>query len=80
MKVRCFLVLGKRGRLASVRRSTQRKPPLNTDEALVALELDVPDDIFDAPLITVPIEHRNVAVAVDADNLLEEGVGEREHD
>jgi len=68
MEVQCFLVLAKvPGKEPRVRRVTQKRPQLAHDEALVKLQLDLPADIFDAPLITVPIERRQVAVAVEVD-------------
>lgn len=71
MKIECFLVIGKKKRLEpKVRRVTQTRPQLLSDEALVRLSLDVPDDLFSAPLITVPIAKRQVAVAIEVDEPL----------
>ena len=68
MKIDCFLVIGKkRGSEARVRRVAVRRPPLAADEALVRLQLEIPSDIFEAPLITVPIEKRSIAVAAEVD-------------
>ena len=66
MIVRAYLVLGEgRGGKVRARRVTASYPALDADEAVVQLELDLPDDVFDAPLITVPIARREVAVAVE---------------
>ena len=69
MKTNCYLVLGRPNRRATprVRRVTQKRPRLEADEALVRLELDLPDDLFEAPLLTVPVEKRQVAVGVEVD-------------
>jgi hypothetical protein len=68
MEVQCYLVVAKvRGKEPRVRRVTQTRPMLQHDEALVKLQLDLPADIFEAPLITVPIERRQVAVSVEVD-------------
>jgi hypothetical protein len=66
MKVQCYLVLGKVRSSTSVRRVTHKRPALANNEAMVRLDLDLPDDIFDAPLVTVPIERGKIAVAVEA--------------
>lgn len=72
MKVTAFLVLvaKRRGRVVRVSRVTQRRPSLAPDEALVRLELDVPDDVFEAPLLTVPIQRRSIAVGIEVDEPL----------
>ncbi len=68
MKVSAFLILTKRhGREVRVARVTQKKPSLAAGEALVRLELDVPDDVFKAPLVTVNVERRSIAVGVEVD-------------
>jgi hypothetical protein len=70
MKIECYLVVAKqRGREPRVTRSTQSKPSLQVNEALIKLEIEAPDDLFDAPLVTVPVEKRQVAVAIEADEL-----------
>jgi hypothetical protein len=71
MNVECFLIVGKKKRAEpKVRRVTQTRPSLQPDEALIRLSLDLPDDTFAAPLITVPVEKRQVAVAVEVDEPL----------
>jgi hypothetical protein len=66
----CYLVITKkRGKEPRAVRVTQGRPALAHDEALIRLALDVPSDIFDAPLITVPVERRKVAVAVEVDEV-----------
>lgn len=70
MKIECYAVIGKaRGKEPRVRRVTQRRPYLEPDEALIRLLLEIPDDTFEAPLITVPIEKRQIGVAVEVDEL-----------
>lgn len=70
MKIECYLVLNKkRGKEPRAVRVTQGKPSLAADEALVRLCLDVPNEVFDAPMITLPVTRRNVAVAVEVDEL-----------
>lgn len=70
MKIECYLVVAKqRGREPRVTRSTQSKPSLQANEAVIKLLIDAPDDMFDAPLITVPVERRQVAVAIEVDEL-----------
>lgn len=67
MKLRCHLVIaeGKGGKVLA-RRITQRRPYLDSDEAVIALELEIPEDVFDAPLFTVEVEKRQIEVAVEA--------------
>jgi hypothetical protein len=70
MTIECYLVVvKKRGKEAKVARVTQARPSLSYNEALIKLSLDVPADIFEAPLITVPVERRQVAVAVEVDEV-----------
>ena len=77
MIVRAYLVLGPgRGGRIKARRVTQQRPYLEATEALVRLKLELPDDVMDVPLITVPVERRDVAVAVELEPPLEEA----EHD
>lgn len=71
MIVDCFLVVTKKkGKEPRVVRVTQGRPGLQYDEALIRLQLDLPEDTFEAPLITVPVERRQVAVAVEVDEPL----------
>jgi hypothetical protein len=73
VRVTAYLVLGRGARgIVRARRVTTRRPYLDVDEALVRLELDVPDDVFEAPLITVPVERRLVAIGVLAGDPTEE--------
>lgn len=67
MKAECYLVISKRGNRVSVVRSTQRKPNLAGNEACVRLRLELPDDAFEAPLVTLPVEKKQLTVAVEAD-------------
>lgn len=70
MKIECFLVVAKqRGREPRVIRSTQSKPSLQANEAVIKLQIEAPDDLFEAPLITLPVAKRQVAVAIEADEL-----------
>jgi len=71
VKIDCFLVVAKkRGKEPRVVRVTQKRPGIYADEALIRLQLDLPADLFDAPLITVPVERRQVAVGVEVDEPL----------
>jgi len=67
MKVRTYLVLGQHAGTGkvSVRRATTRYPSLDWNEAVLELELDVPDDTFEAPLFTVEATKRDIRVAVE---------------
>jgi len=69
MKAACYLVIaeGRYARTARVARVTAKRPYLNNDEAVIRLILELPDDLFAAPVITVPIEKRSVVVAVEVD-------------
>lgn len=68
MNIECYLVVvKKRGKEPRVVRTTQGRPHLEPDEALIRLQLELPEDTFDAPLITVPVERRQVAVAIEVD-------------
>lgn len=68
MNVDCYLVIGKKGRYeARVRRVTTKRPRIEADEAMVKLVLDLPSDVFEAPVMTVPIAKRQIAVAVEVD-------------
>jgi hypothetical protein len=70
LKIECHLVIvKKKGKEPRVVRATQGRPALNADEAMVKLSLDLPQDTFDAPLVTVPVEKRQIAVAVEVDEL-----------
>jgi hypothetical protein len=72
VKIKAYLVLGRVRGVPRARRVTQRRPFLDSDEALIRLELDIPDDVFEAPLLTVPIDKRDVAVGVEPLAPLEE--------
>lgn len=70
MSIECYLVIvKKRGKEARALRITSNRPSLQKDEAVIRLSIDVPEDIFDAPIITVPVERRQVAVAIEVDEL-----------
>ena len=70
MTIDCFLIIAKkRGKEPRVVRVTQSRPGIYADEAMVRLSLDLPDDIFAAPLVTVPVERRKVAVGVEVDEI-----------
>ena len=67
MKVLTYLVVGRHksnGRIG-VRKATTRYPALEASEAVIKLELTLPDDIFEAPLFTVEVQHHEVEVAVE---------------
>jgi hypothetical protein len=67
MQVRCHLVLGQNqsGKIVA-KRVTRGRGWIDADEAVIALELDVPEDVFDAPLFTVEVGKRQVEVAIEA--------------
>lgn len=68
MKVECYLVVAKRPRREPrIVRVTQKRPSIMADEAMVRLVLDLPADVFEAPLLTVPVEKRRVMVGVEVD-------------
>ena len=70
MNVDAYLVLVKaRGREPRVARVTQKRPSLAANEAMIKLTLDLPADVFEAPLFTVPVEHRHVEVAIEVDEV-----------
>jgi len=68
MKVRTYLVLGHHSSTGkvSVRRAVTRYPALDWNEAVLELELEVPDDLFEAPLFTVLASKRDIRVAAEA--------------
>jgi hypothetical protein len=69
MIVEAYLIVGRKDKRAMprVRRVTQSRPRVEADEAVVKLQLDLPDDLFEAPLLTIPIAKRSVAVGVEVD-------------
>lgn len=70
MNIDCYLVVTKKkGKEPRAVRVTQTRPSLQHDEALIRLSIETPDDIFDAPLVTVPVERRQIAVAVEVDEV-----------
>lgn len=70
MTIECYLVVvKKRGKEPRAVRVTQGRPALQADEALIRLSIEAPADIFDAPVITVPVERRQIAVAVEVDEV-----------
>lgn len=73
MIVSAYVVLGRNANgVIKVRRTAQRRPGLDYDEALVKLELDVPQDVFDAPLVTLEVAKGEVAVSAEARDPLED--------
>lgn len=71
MTAECYLVVRKTGKQkrATVVRVTQRKPSLVGNEACIKLQLELPDDVFETPLFTVPVERRHVQVAVEPEEV-----------
>lgn len=67
MKVKTYLVLGQHSSTGkvSVRRAVTRYPALGQNEAVMELELDIPDDTFEAPLFTVEVDKRHIQVSVE---------------
>jgi hypothetical protein len=75
--VRTYLVIAPgRGGRPRVSRATVGRPYLDSDEAMIALVLEIPDDIFEAPLFTVQVEKRQIQVAVEAEDVEEPSVEE----
>ena len=67
MIVKTFLVVGQNpnnGKV-SVRRAVARYPGLDWNEAVLELQLEIPDDTFEAPLFTVEIDKRHLEVSVE---------------
>lgn len=67
MKVSCYLVLAN-GRKPRVVRATAKRPSLAANEAVIHLSLDIPVDVFEAPLFTVDVEKRQITVAVEVED------------
>lgn len=66
MKATAYLVLHKHRNSLSVRRVTQRPGSLDVGEARIKVEVEVPDDLFDSPVVTVKATlKKNAAVAVE---------------
>lgn len=67
MILNCHIVIGiNRNGKPVAKRVTRGKPFLESDEAVLHLEMTLPDDLFDAPLFTVEVSKRQVEVAVEA--------------
>ena len=60
------------GYQAKIVRATQRRPYLDVDEAMVKIALDLPNDIYDSPVVIVPVEPQDIAVAVEVVGEIEE--------
>jgi hypothetical protein len=71
MRIQTYLVLARGASKPRISRATTRRPYLAADEALIRLELELPDDAFEAPLFTVQVEKRQVEVAVEAEDVEE---------
>jgi hypothetical protein len=73
VKIKAYLVLAQHATTGKVsaRKVTKHYPALEWNEAVVLLELDVPDDLFEAPLVTVPVEKRLVQVAAEVEEIAE---------
>ena len=50
---------------AKVVRVTQTRPWLDADEAMIRIALELPDDLFEAPILVVPVSKQEIAVAVE---------------
>jgi hypothetical protein len=75
MKATAYLVIGPGrgyGNRATIRRVTQKRPQLDANEALIRVELVLPDDLFTAPLHTIEISKQQVEVAIEAEDVPEE--------
>ena len=63
----CHLVIGmNQGGKLVARRVSRKKGYLEEGEAVIHLQLDVPDDAFDAPLYTLEVEKQHLQVGVKA--------------
>ena len=71
MRVQTYLILARGSSKPRVSRATTRRPYLAANEALIRLELDIPDDVFEAPLFAVKVEKRQVEIAVEAEDVEE---------
>jgi len=70
MKASCYLIVAKsHSGGAIVKRTTKKRPSLAYNEAVIRLMLELPDDLFEAPVFTVPVEKRNVQVAIEVDEV-----------
>jgi hypothetical protein len=68
MQLSTHLVIARNAKgKAIARRVVRSYPALAWDEAVVKLTLDIPDDAFDAPLVTVPVTKTQIAVAAEAE-------------
>lgn len=70
MQAKCYLVItrkNKRVNHATVVRVTQRRPSLDSNEAFIKVVLEIPDDAFDSPLVTLPVEKKHLTVAAEAE-------------
>jgi hypothetical protein len=65
MKATGWLVIQKRGGSAVIARVTRGRPTLNYNEARIKVTLELPDDLFDNPALTVPVERYQAEVAVE---------------
>lgn len=71
MKATGWLVIQKRGNYAVIVRTTRKRPWLNYDEARIKITLDLPDDLFDNPALTVSVDRYEAEVAVEVTDLEE---------
>jgi hypothetical protein len=60
-----FLVVAMptRGRVPVIRRATQSWPALDSGEAVIKISLELPDTVFEHPIVTVAVDATEVAVA-----------------
>lgn len=66
MKVTAYLVLDNGARGVRVARATQRRGYLDPNEAVLRIELNLPDDFFVGPVVTIEVPAEKIAVAVEA--------------
>lgn len=67
MIVETYLVLAQHATTGNVTvsRVTRKYPALAANEAVLELQLEVPDDVFDAPLFTVEVGKQHLEVGVE---------------
>jgi hypothetical protein len=71
VKATGWLVIQKRGASAVIARVTRGRPTLNYNEARIKLTLEIPDDLFDNPALTVPVDRFEAEVAAEVAHLEE---------
>ncbi len=58
------VAMPRNGRVPVIRRATQSWPQLDAGEAIVRISLELPDSVFEHPVVTVAVDAMETAVAV----------------